>query len=99
MEAVKEVQISASRRILEYCLDRVLEEVRAGKWTNAGHILTLVHNLPLHGGSKDWDVDFFLKAWLPAFIDHYDEIPSGRDIVRFVCTEIASSPELRTGKW
>lgn len=92
------ITVPSTRSILSYCVRQVvllLDDPE--KRVASGLVLNLIHNLPLSEEQKrDWDIDHFLAAELPSFLDRFDEIDIARSVVLFVCGQISAeySPAL-----
>ena len=84
------ITVSSTRKIVEFCIEEVIAQVKNSDFVGAGMILNLIHNLPLNEASEQrWDIDFFLSIELPTFLEHFDENESSRKIVLFVCGQLA----------
>lgn len=87
---VDSINILMTRTIMSYCVSEAIAQARNSDLISAGHILNLIHNLPLdEEGRRRWDIDYFLSMELSGFLDHFEEIKSARSIVLYVCGQVA----------
>lgn len=87
---IDSITVSGTRKIVERCVEEAIDQIKGSDFVSAGWILNLVHNLPLDEESEQrWDIDYFLSIELPAFLEHFEEIKSARQIVLHVCKQLA----------
>lgn len=85
------IEVNSTKRIVEFCIPKAIEQVKNKKYISAGFILNLLHNLPMDKADfLSWNLDYFLTNELPTYIDHSDELESFHAICLFVCREIAT---------
>jgi hypothetical protein len=84
------ITVSSTKKIVEYCVVEAIDQVKGDDFASAGWVLNLIHNLPLNEASEQrWDIDYFLSIELPTFLEHFEEIKSARQIVLYVCKQLA----------
>lgn len=84
------ITVSSTRNIVGHCVLEAVNEIKGSCLVSAGRILNLIHNLPMDEESERvWDIDYFISAELPTFLEHFDEIKSARSIALYVCQELA----------
>ena len=89
------IPVIFTRNIVEYSVKEAVKCVEDSEHLSAARILNLIHNLPFDKEEeKCWDIDYFLEMELPSFLEHYKEIKNSRNIVLFVCNQIAFSKKL-----
>lgn len=99
LENLDSITLESTRKIVEYCTLRAVDQIKNSDFVGAGMILNLIHNLPLNEANEQcWDIDYFLSMELPTFLEHFDEIKSSRRIVLYVCSQLASQYLPRTAK-
>lgn len=85
------IKINSTKLILKRCVSRAILKVRESKYVEAGMIVDLVHNLPLDSAAEQsWDIDYFLSYELLEFLEAYDDIEYAREIVLYVCQQLAT---------
>lgn len=85
------IAVHSTKRIVEFCIPKVIDHVKNKDYRSAGFILNLLHNLPMDKADfLSWNLDYFLRVELSTFKNHYKELESFHAIFLFVCKEIAS---------
>lgn len=91
LENLDLITIPSTRKIVEFCTTKAIDQIKDAELVGAGLILNLIHNLPLDEASeRRWDIDYFLSMELPTFLERFDEIKPARQVVLYVCNQLAS---------
>ena len=86
----RSIDILTTRNIFNYCINEALSEIGEANFVGAGLILNLIHNLPLDKMSEQkWEIDYFISVELQSFLEFFDNISSARQIVLFICNQLA----------
>ena len=84
------ITVASTKKIVERCVIEAIAQIKSADFMSAGWILSLIHNLPVDDADdKRWDVDYFLSIELSTFLEHFEEVKSARQIVLFICQELA----------
>lgn len=85
------ITVDNIRKIIQYCLLEVIQQIKESNFVSAGMILNLIHNLPLNEESeKKWDIDYFLSMELYTFLENFQKIKSSQKIVLYVCEQLSA---------
>ncbi|MNV62450.1 hypothetical protein D3C71_1549980 [compost metagenome] len=84
------ITVPSTKNIVSRCVTEAINQVKSSDFFSAGMILNLIHNLPLNEERlQRWDIDYFLSMELSGFLDRFDEIKNARQVVLYVCGQVA----------
>lgn len=85
------IEVNSTRRIIQFCVPKAIEQVKNKNYRGAGFILNLLHNLPMDKAHfLRWNLNYFLTVELSTFINHREKVESFHAIFLFICKEIAT---------
>lgn len=90
LQDLDSITVPSTKNIVSLCVREAINQIKSLDFLSAGMILNLIHNLPLtEERLQRWDIDYFLSMELLGFLDRFDEIKNARQVVLYVCRQVA----------